>query len=209
AATKVIFDSGGNLFEVDGLGQGRTQLTTGGSATSDTPEFIEPSLSADGTKLVFQGNDSQVFVADPSAIASTMKQLTGPSDDLPGMYPRISPDGKFATWTETFLLFAGQQITTYVQGTDGSNLQQFDVAGGIAGFGPGDAWYCDNSDSRLNKLVVGTGAAVPNSCTQTIADDSSDANARFGIRPSLSPDGTLVADSINDYPSNTTNGIYL
>ena len=208
AATKVIFDSGGNLYQTNGLGQGRTALTSGGSASSDNPQYIEPSLSEDGSKLVFQGPYAQVFVANPNAIASTMTQLTGPSDDLPGMYPRISPDGTQATWTETFLLSVGGQLTNYVQNTDGSNLNWYYTTGGIDGFGPGGTLLCNNSDV-FNKLIVGLPSQAPDNCPTTVADQSSDINARFGTRPAFSPDGTLVADSYNDYPSDTMNGIYL
>src|SRR5579875_2068657 len=208
AATKVIFDSGGNLYQVNGLGQGRTALTTDGSATSDNPQYIEPSLSADGTKLVFQGPDSQVFVANPDAITSTMKQLTGPSDDDPGMYPRISADGTQATWTETFLLEVGGQLTNYTQNTDGSNLNWYYTTGGIDGFGPNGTLLCNNS-WVFNQLVVGSGSQVPDSCPTVVADESAISNARFGTRPAFSPDGTLVADSYNIWPSDTMNGIFL
>jgi Tol biopolymer transport system component len=207
AATKVVYDNGGNLYEVNGLGQNPQQLTTGGS-TSGMTQFIEPSLSVDGTRLVYQGYNSQVFVADPSNVVGTSRQLTNNSDDLPGMYPRISADGSQAIFTEIFYLQYGAQLTTYVQDINDSTEQSYDTTGGIAGFGPGGSQFCNNSNV-FNQLTIGTGSQVPNNCTQIVANQSSNQNARFGIRPVFSPDGQYVAASYNDYPSDTTNGIYV
>lgn len=193
AATKVIYDSGGNLWQVDGLGQNKKQLTTGGSAGSDVNQAIEPSLSLDGTKLVFQGNQTHVFVANPDAIQSTMQDLTVPSDDLPAMYPRISADGSEVTWTESF---SSGSIQQYVQSpTPGAAYTFFHTSPSI-GFAPGGVWQC----SWNHQVRVGPDPGACTTSSPLVADDSADANASFGWRPVFSPDGKLLVTSIYDYP---------
>lgn len=193
AATKVIYDSGGNLWQVDGLGQTKKQLTFGGSAGSDVNQAIEPSLSLDGTKLVFQGNQSHLFVANPDAIQSTMQDMTVPSDDLPAMYPRISADGSEVTWTESF---SSGSIQQYVQSpTPGAGYTFVHTSPSI-GFAPGGLWQC----SWNHQVRVGPDPSACTTSSPLVADDSADTNASFGWRPVFSPDGKLLVASIYDYP---------
>jgi Tol biopolymer transport system component len=204
ATGKVVFDYAGNLYEVTGLGQGRTQLTQGGSPSPGV-QYIEPSLSRDGTRLVFQGPDEQAYTADGNG--QNMHALTNGS--MPTMLPRISPDGSQVMWVTTFLMEYGAEIANTIESYDGSGAaQNYSQTIGMAGFAPGGEYVCNNG--AVNTITIATAAQIAaNQCSQVVANDVADPNARFGVRPAFSPDGSLVVDSISEDGGNTTTGLYL
>lgn len=203
SAFKVVFDDGANLFAVDGKGGGRRQLTTGGGQGAN--QYIEPSLSANGTRMVLQGPDSQLYTADGDG--GHLHALTDGS--MPTMLPQISADGSQLLWVTDFLMFAGPAITNRIAAFDGSGEQDHDLAHGIAGFAPGGRVLCDVTGTA-NQLFVGRPADLAaDHCPTVVADASSDPNALFGERPHFSPDGKLVADDLSDDNSITSKGIFL
>lgn len=200
---KVVFDSGANLFKVNGSGGGRTQLTTGGG--SGSTQYIEPSLSADGRRMVLQGPDSQLYTADGNA--KNLHALTDGS--MPTMLPRISPDGTLISYVTDFLMYAGPEITNTIEGFDGSNSQSFSQTYGIAGFAPGNRVFCNGGPGNVLTIAPVAQVGTGDQCPTVVANDSADPNALFGERPAFSPKGTLVVDSISEDGGQTSVGLFL
>ena len=198
---KVIFDAGGNLFEVDGLGQGRRQLTQAGGAI----QYTEPSLSADGSRMVFQGPGGQAYSADGGA-GHQRVMSQGPTA---AVLPQISADGSHVMWVTTSLLLFGQEITNTIEGSDGSNVHNYTQTYGIAGFAPDGQVFCNGGAANVLTVAPDGQVGSGSQCQATVANDSADPKAVFGARPQFSPDGSLVADSISDDGGWSSTGIYI
>lgn len=199
---KIAFTCGANLCSVDGLGHHRRQLTHGGGHGST--QYIEPSLSANGKQMVFQGPDSQAYTADGNG--RHMHALTDGS--LPTMQPEISADGKHVAWLTTFLLEVGNELTMHLENFDGSHETQYSMGGTVIGFAPHGKFFCDVQPNQL-RVDVSPNTTTTDNCPGIVADDSADANAQFGDRPHYSPDGRLIVDSISDDQDAHSLGIFL
>lgn len=198
APGKVVFQCGVNLCAVDGSGGNRRQLTADGGSAGK--QYLEPSVSRDGTRMIFQGQDSQAYTADGNA--QNVHALTDGS--LPAQLPEISPDGSRVLWTTTST-FAG--TFTVVENFDGSNDQAMQVPNGVAGFAPGGQLFCDVNPSDL-RISNQAAATLTDSCPHVVASDSAP-DAYFDWRPQFSPDGSLVADAVGHDGGLSDDGIYL
>ena len=101
-----------------------------------------------------------------------------------------------------------QEITNTIESFDGSGTSQnYSQTIGMAGFAPGGDYVCNNG--AVNTITIATAAQITaNQCTDVVANDGADPNARFGVRPAFSPDGSLVVDSISADGGQTTTGLY-
>jgi hypothetical protein len=199
---KIVFTCGANLCSTDGLGHHRRQLTHGGG--HGAVQYIEPSLSADGRRMVLQGPDSQAYTADGQA--RHMHALTDGS--MPAMQPQITSDGRRVAWETLFILEAGGELTMHLETFGGAHERQFSMGGSVIGFAPGNRFFCDVQANQL-RVDASPDTTVTDSCPHVVADDSSDPNAQFGDRPHYAPNGRVIVDSISDDEGIHSTGIYL
>lgn len=199
---KIVFTCGANLCATDASGHHRRQLTHGGG--HGAVQYIEPSLSASGTRMVLQGPDSQAYTADGNG--KHLHALTKGS--LPTEQPEISADGKRIMWLTDFLMTFGPELTMTLENFNGTHPQNYSMASPLIGFAPGGKFFCDVQDNQL-RVDVSPNTTATDSCPHVVADDSADPIAHFGWRPHYSPNGKLIVDSLSDDNQIHSTGISL
>lgn len=196
AAERIVYGCGVNICAAATDGSGQHQLTTDGG--QGATQYIEPSVSLDGSRMVFQGTDAQGFTADGSG--RNVRRITDGA--LPVTEPQISPDGASVLWTES----SGAGTYTYLTDFAASSPpDEFPAPRTIAGFGPNGTVFCDVDPARL--YVQAVAAIHGPDCGTEVAEDAT--GGTFGWRPRVSPDGSLLVDSLSHDGGISTDGIYL
>jgi dipeptidyl aminopeptidase/acylaminoacyl peptidase len=183
AQGRIAFERGGSVWTMNADGTAQTELAQ---------YYIghEPSLSADGQRIVFTcGADGPTDVCAVDAAGGAVTMLTATGDNRS---PAFSPDGQKVA----FVSRRDGSSGVYVMDADGSNVVQ--LATGDAG---GDeeeypTWSPDGQRVAFvrNSSEVYTAKADGSGDVQLVAG-----GAGFKVNLAYSPDGSHIAfDDIND-----------
>ena len=184
AQSRIAFERRGSIWTMNADGTGQTEL-------SNTDAFIghEPSLSADGQKIVFTCGGESTNICATDAAGGNVTMLTATGDNR---NPVFSPDGTKIAFTSRRDGSAG----VYVMDADGSNVVQL-VTGDAGGE---DEEYPTWSPDGQRVAFVKNNSEI----YTAKADGSGDVQlvlggAGFKVNLAYSPDGSHIAfDNVND-----------
>lgn len=211
-STDVDIQTGDVDIHVYDVGTGVDTPLTGstGIATNQSYEFNNVQLSNDGTKLLFDAQNTegyaQIYIAD--AKLKTITQLTGLSgDDVTSDHfdAALSADGtqvafddnrgnlytmpEVAGGTQTTVIASGWGYAEYPAFTPDGKSLVFDGEAGQAGSNP----------YAIYSVAIFTGAPIGPPLQLSNATE-------FDVYPTVSPDGTHVAFERASAPTATTSG---
>jgi Tol biopolymer transport system component len=207
---------------VDSIVGGTINLDGGDFQPLKNPDpslsLVPQAWSPDGTRIAFQGWDfsdpgrTGVYTARASDGGALVRVTSRPgeSPDIPLDY---SPNGKWLVFYRSATVNPDDQVggSLWVVGVDGSDPHQ--VAGPKAQPAPWARW---SKDSR--RILFANERTAQSGALWTVAHDGtqlsklfSDAQGRFPLDPTWSPDGSHILfalDPTNDEFTHPDNGLY-
>lgn len=185
----IVFNCGApkyNICETDLNGHHRRQLTSEGY-------YNNPTISLNGTRMVFLDPKGQVTAADGNAQHSRKLKMLTPNG---AGAPVISPDGQRVVWTQADSGgVANYQIVETID-WDGQHARTFYSENAQAGFAPHGQYICTGNSASQGANTIGVGPTVTaGHCPRIIAvAGKSLGYGSFDWRPAVSPNGAYVAD---------------